>query len=101
MTQVFHLIWQGHIHPENVADQDVYFPMILVSWVLEFRISQEIDTISRVIIIIGYTAQTMASVVSSSPLVDMSNRLETGIIIIPPVTCKQILFLNHNMICTN
>ena len=41
---------------------------------LGIRISQVIDTISRVIIIIGHTAQTKASVVSSSPLVDVSNR---------------------------
>ena len=53
---------------------------------LGIRISQEIDTISRVIIIIGHSTQTIASVVSSYPLVDV---FKTGIIIIPSVTCKR------------
>ena len=72
MTQVFHPIRQGLVHQQNVADQGVNFLMILVSWILENdqQISYKI--------VIGHTAQSMASVVSSSPLVDKSNRQETG-----------------------
>ena len=48
-----------------------------------------------IIIIIGHTAQSMASVVSSSPLVDKSNRHEIGMT--PPATYKytpQLNFIN-------